>query len=606
MRRIISIIIQLLFIQVLYSQDVQFKAAAPLVVENGEQFRLTYTINQQISSFSAPKFDNFNFLGGPTQSQSSSYNMINGKMSQTFELSYTYYFQAIKEGKFTIQPAQASIGGKVYSSNAVQIEVVKGGKPVPKTNTPSDKPGSTPQQALPDDFNNEDLFLRVMVDKKTAFFGEAITATVKIFSRVNLAQVGNAVPPSFAGFFKNDMETQPLNALVRENVNGQIYSTGVLQRFVLYPQKSGEIAIEPYKIDCIVQQVARNRNGSLLDDFFGPSVQNVKRTISSKSFKIIVKPLPENKPAGFSGAVGDFSMKVNADKSLLKENDALTLKIEISGTGNIKLVESPRLNFPPDFEAYDPKVTSNISASGNSGNKVFEYLAIPRHSGKFRIPPVEFAYFNPSTGSYKSVTSSDFNINVNKADESQTANVVSGLSKEDVKFIGNDIRFIKTGKIILLPLGKSLAGSTLFYLYFPILFILFLSLTWLRRKQIRENADLALIRNRKASKIAKKRLKTAEAHLHSNQRGPFYDELLNALYGYLSDKLRISMAELSIEKATEQLQIKRTDESLVRSITALIDRCQYARYAPSGEEGTLNEDYEAAAEIIGKLEQTLR
>jgi BatD DUF11 like domain len=606
MRRIISIIIQLLFIQVLYSQDVQFKAAAPLVVENGEQFRLTYTINQQISSFSAPKFDNFNFLGGPTQSQSSSYNMINGKMSQTFELSYTYYFQAIKEGKFTIQPAQASIGGKVYSSNAVQIEVVKGGKPVPKTNTPSDKPGSTPQQALPDDFNNEDLFLRVMVDKKTAFFGEAITATVKIFSRVNLAQVGNAVPPSFAGFFKNDMETQPLNALVRENVNGQIYSTGVLQRFVLYPQKSGEIAIEPYKIDCIVQQVARNRNGSLLDDFFGPSVQNVKRTISSKSFKIIVKPLPENKPAGFSGAVGDFSMKVNADKSLLKENDALTLKIEISGTGNIKLVESPRLNFPPDFEAYDPKVTSNISASGNSGNKVFEYLAIPRHSGKFRIPPVEFAYFNPSTGSYKSVTSSDFNINVNKADESQTANVVSGLSKEDVKFIGNDIRFIKTGKIILLPIGKSLAGSTLFYLYFPILFILFLSLTWLRRKQIRENADLALIRNRKASKIAKKRLKTAEVHLHSNQRGPFYDELLNALYGYLSDKLRISMAELSIEKATEQLQIKRTDESLVRSITALIDRCQYARYAPSGEEGTLNEDYEAAAEIIGKLEQTLR
>ena len=282
-----------------------------------------------------------------------------------------------------------------------------------------------------------------MVDKKTAYFGEAIIATVKIFSRVNLAQVGNAVPPSFAGFFKNDMETQPLNALVRENVNGQIYSTGVLQRFVLYPQKSGEIAIEPYKIDCIVQQVARNRNGSLLDDFFGPSVQNVKRTISSKSFKIIVKPLPENKPAGFSGAVGDFTMKVNADKSQLKENDALTLKIEISGTGNIKLIESPRLNFPPDFEAYDPKVTSNIAASGNSGNKVFEYLAIPRHSGKFRIPPVEFAYFNPSTGSYKSVTSSDFKINVNKADESQTANVVSGLIKRGCEICWQRYSFYK-------------------------------------------------------------------------------------------------------------------------------------------------------------------
>jgi len=606
MQRFITILIALFIVHNLHSQDMQFRAAAPLVVENGEQFRLTYSLNQQVSSFNAPKFDNFNFLGGPTQSQSSSYNMVNGKMSQSFELSYTYYLQAIKEGKFTIAPAQASIGGKVYSSNAVQVEVVKGAKPAAKSNSPTNKSNSTEDQPAPDDFNNEDLFLRVLVDKKSVYFGEAIMATVKIYSRINLAQVGNAVPPSFAGFFKNDMETKPLNSLVRENVNGQIYNTGVLQRFILYPQKTGEIAVEAYKLDCIVQQVARNRNGSLLDDFFGPSVQNVKRTISSKSFKITVKPLPENKPAGFNGAIGDFTMKVIADKSKLKENDALTIKIEVSGTGNIKLLESPRLNFPPDFEAYDPKISSTIAATGNSGNKIFEYLAIPRHPGKFRIPPVEFAYFNPATGSYKSLSSSELNIAVEKADESQPTNMVTGLSREDLKYVGNDIRFIKTGNILLLPAGKTFAGSIIYYLFFPILLTLFIALTWLRRKQIRENADLALIRNRKASKIAKKRLKTAEKHMHANQKGPFYDELLNALYGYLSDKLRISLAELSMEKAIEQLQQKGIEEILIKSIADLMDRCQYARYAPSDEQGSLKDDYTSAAEIIRKLEQNLR
>ena len=604
MRRISGIVIFLTVSLGLSAQDVQFKASAPSVLENGEQFRLTFTLNQQASSFKPPRFDNFNFLGGPTQSQSSNVQYVNGKMTQSFEISYTYYLQANKEGTFTIPAAQATISGKNYSSNEVKIEVVKGTKPVPKQN--SNKTDNSADQTGPDDFSNEDLFLRVNVDKKIAYFGEAITATVKIYTRVNLAQVGNAIPPSFAGFFKNDMETQPLNSLVRENVNGQIYSTGVLQRFVLYPQKSGEIVIDAYKLDCIVQQVAKNRNGSLFDDFFGPSVQNVKKTISSKSFKIVVKPLPSNKPAGFNGAVGDYTMKVNVDKSQLKENDALTVKIDINGTGNIKLLESPRLNLPPDFEAYDPKVNSNITATGNSGNKVFEYLAIPRHPGKFRIPPVEFAYFNPSTGTYKSVSSSEYNITVGKGDETQASNVVTGLSKEDVKFVGNDIRFIKTENIILSPVGKTLAGNILYFLFFPVLLLLFLSLTWFRRKQIRENADLALVRNRKASKIARKRLKTAEKHFLANQKGPFYEELLNALYGYLSDKLRISLAELSIDKATELLLQKGTDEVLLKSITDIIDRCLYARYAPADGQASLKDDYDAAADIIRKLEQNLK
>jgi hypothetical protein len=596
MRRIIGIFIQLIIIQALYAQDVQFKASAPAVVQNGEQFQLTYTFNQQPSSFSPPKFDYFNLLTQPVENSFSS--SINGR--STYQLSYTYYLQAGKEGKFTIQPAKATIGGKIYSSNALNIEVVKGAKPTPKSNTSNNK--SNTDQAGVDDFNNEDLFIRVQVDKNTAYSGEAITATLKIYFRINW-QLENASYPTFAGFFKNDLAVQ--STRMKENVNGQAYYTQVLQQVILYPQKSGELLIDPYKLNCIVQQTIRSKNGSIWDEFF-EQTQNVRRSISSKPIKLTIKPLPLNKPPGFNGAVGDFAMKVNADKSQLKENDALTIKIEINGTGNIKLIESPRLNLPPDFESYDPKITSNITASGNSGNKVFEFLAIPRHSGKFRIPPVEFSYFNPSTGSYKSLSSSEYNISVGKADESQTANVVTGVSREDLKFIGNDIRFIKTENIVLLPVGNTLAGSVIYYVFFPVLLLMFLSLAWFRRKKIRENADLALVRNRQASRIAKKRLKLAEKHLHANQKELFYDELLNAIYGYLSDKLRISFAELSIERATEQLQQKGMDESLLKAITAIVDRCQYARYAPSDERGSLNDDYESAVEIISKLEQNLR
>ena len=601
MKQVTIAILLLLFGWELKAQDVKFQASAPAVVEVGEQFQLTYTVNQNASSLKVPTFDNFNFLGGPTQYQNSSSQWVNGKSSRVFEMGFTYYLQATRIGTFTIAPAQATVNGKTVMSNPVKIEVVNGSKPA----TTNSNQQSTTQQK-PDDFSNEDLFVRLLLDKKISYQGEAITATVKIYSRVRLSQISNAIPPSFAGFFKDDVEVPQLNSLQRENVEGQAYGTGVIQKFIIYPQKTGDLVIDPYKLDCVVQREVKGRSGGFFDDFFGPSLEDVQRSIASKPLHITVKPLPEPKPNGFNGAVGDYTMKVTADKNQLKENDALSMRIELEGTGNLKLLESPRISFPPDFENYDPKITTNIAKSGNSGSRLFEYLVIPRHVGNFRISPVEFSFFNPNTGNYKTLTSADFHINVLKGDSTATSGLVTGLSKEEVKFVGNDIRFIKTGNIVLKPVGVTLAASLYYYLFFPVLLLLFVVLVILRRKQIRDNADKALVRNRKANKIARIRLQNAEKFLAAANQEAFYDEMIRALYGYLSDKLRIPLAELSLANSIEELGKRNVSAELVSALAEMVDKCQYARYAPAAGSSSMKEDFGQAATIIRKLEQNLR
>ncbi len=587
--------------QSLGAQDVKFVASAPAVVEVGEQFQLTYTINKSASGLKVPSFANFNFLGGPTQYQNSSTQMVNGKISQAFELGFTYFLQAARVGNFTFPPAQITVAGKTYESNPVKIEVIKGSKPVPSSTGQNNNSSQAPT-----DYSGEDLFVRVLVDKTSVYLGEPVFATVKIFNRLNLSQIANAVQPSFTGFYKNDIEVPPLNRLQRENVNGQIYGTGVIQRFVLYPQKTGQLVIDPYHLECVIQQAAKQQGNGFFDDFFGSSVENVNKTIESKPVRITVKPLPEPKPADFDGAVGDYYMKVSSTKTELKENDALTFRIEIGGTGNIKLLQSPKVNFPPDFDTYEPKITTNVDKGGNSGNRIFEYLTIPRHQGDFKIPSVKFTYFNPASGTYKSVSSDATDIHVLKGDSTASTGVVTGLSKEDVKYLGTDIRFIKTDSIVLRPIGETLASGYLFYLFFPFTLLIFAVLVIWRRKKIRENADLALVRNRRANKVALKRLKLAEKLLAGNRREDFYDELIRAVYGYLSDKLRIPLAELSLDNALAELNARKTDPQILQDLSEMVDRCQFARYAPVSEGYSMKDDYQKAAAIIRKLEQNLR
>ncbi len=601
MRSVLFGLFTFFLLQSLGAQDVKFVASAPAVVEVGEQFQLSYTVNKNASGLKVPSFSNFNFLGGPTQYQNSSTQLINGKLTQTFELGFTYFLQAAKVGTFTFPPAQITVAGKTYESNPVKIEVIKGSKPA----ATSRSQGNNNSQA-PSDYSGEYLFVRVLVDKTSVYLGEPVFATVKIFNRLNLSQIANAVQPSFTGFYKNDIEVTPLNRLQRENINGQIYGTGVIQRFVLYPQKTGQLVIDPYQLECVIQQTAKQQGNGFFDDFFGPSVENVNKTIESKPVRITVKPLPEPKPADFDGAVGEYYIKVSSTKTELKQNDALTFRIEIGGTGNIKLLESPKVSFPSDFDTYDPKITTNLDKSGNSGNRIFEYLAIPRHEGDFSIPPVKFTYFDPVSGTYKNVNSDATDIHVLKGDSTASSGVVTGLSKEDVKYLGSDIRFIKTDHIVLRPIGETLASGYLFYLFFPFTLLVFAVLVIWRRKKIKENADLALVRNRRANKVALKRLKQAERLLADNRREDFYDELIRAVYGYLSDKLRIPLAELSLENALGELNARKTDQQILQDLSEMVDRCQFARYAPVSEGYSMKDDFQKAAAIIRKLEQNLR
>jgi len=605
MRGLIILIVSFLFTWSLSAQDINFTASAPKVVAVGEQFRLTFTINTKVNDFNAPDLSDFYVLMGPGTSYNQSTQIINGKITSSVSYTYTYVLQATKEGNYDIPPAQVSIKKKTHESNPLKIEVVKGTAPTqPVTRQPSEESSGTVVNV-----NNEDLFVRVLVNKLEVYQGEHIIATVKIYSRVNLSGFENIIFPSFNGFFKQDIETPPLRTLERENVNGQIYGTGVLQRVVLFPQRSGEIEIDPVELVCLFQQKARKSTRNPFDGFFNDffdSYQTVKKPVKSPIIKIKVKPLPETKPATFNGAVGSLKMTASVDKTEVKVNDAISLKVNISGTGNLKIIEAPGVHFPPDFETYDPKISGKIAntTNGSTGSRNFEYLIIPRHAGNYRIPPVEFSYFDPGQERYKTISSNEFNIRVEKADEEETT-VISGFSKENIRILGSDIRFIKTGKIKLRQKDKTIFGSTFFILVYIGALVLFFVIFILYRKRIKRRTNLILVKNRRANKVARKRLKIARSYQKEKNRGRFYEEILKAIWGYLSDKLNIPVSKLSKETSVKILKEYKIEESLICQIVELIDACEYAQYAPAEESAPLAAVYENTLTIISKFEQKL-
>jgi hypothetical protein len=589
-----------------YSEDIEFSVSAPGVVAVGEQFRLTYTLNSKGDEFNPPEFDNFYVIAGPSTSYNQSTQIINGKVTRNVSYTYTYILQSTREGKFTIPPATVVIKKKQYSTNSLQIEVIKRKTPQPQTRTPATQ--SQNNQGLAN-IVNEDLFVRVLVDKSNVYQGAHLVATIKIYSRVNLSGFEKVDLPDFNGFYMQEIEIPPLKSLERENIDGQIYGTGVIKKYLLFPQHSGNIVIEPVEVECLVQQTVRRTPQSFFDDFFSfNSVRNTKKIISSPEVTINIKPLPAGAPSSFSGTVGSVKMIASLDKSSVKENDAVTLKITLKGTGNLKLAEAPVVDFPPDFETYDPKVTTNLKAgvSGTIGSKTFEYLVIPRHAGNYRIAPVKYSFFDPGSGKYKNLSSEEFLIKVSKGEEGEDGNIISGFTKEDVRYLGKDIRFIKTGPIKVKEKGKTLFGSTLFFLVHSGLIVLFLLVFVLVRYFAKRNANVILLRNRRANKQAKKRLKSAGREMRSNNAKGFFEEVLKALRGYMSDKLSIPLSELSQENIRQSIENKTVDKKLFDKFVELVDTCEYAQYAPADESVSLEDIYRKAIKIISKLEQEIR
>jgi len=580
-----------------FSQQISFTMEAPKVVELGEQFRLAFTVNAKGQNLKLPELSDFLILMGPSTTQSSSFQIINGTSSQSVSFSYLFILKAKKDGKFTINPASINVNGTTITSNSLTIEVVKGSaKPTGGgTEQPTTTPGTVPKS---------DLFVKLVVDRKNLYKGDHAMATIKIYSKVNLNGFEDISLPSFEGFWSQDVALPQQISLQRESFNGEIYNVGTLKKTLLFPQQTGTITIDKVKIDCIVQQRVKQAK-SFFDDFFD-NFANVKVTVTSDPVIVTVNPLPAG-PADFSGAVGRFDLRSSITSTNVKENDAITLRIDVSGNGNIKLINAPKLKLPADFEVYDPKTQSNYAATaeGLNGNISFEYLFLPRFAGDYTIPPVNFIYFDPVAGRYTTKSSQEFKIHVAKGDGTSTKGIMSSVAKEDVKFLGKDIRFIKQGNSELKPKGEIFFGSFSFYLIYLAGVLGLLLLYLMYQKQIRENANVARVKNKKASKVALRRLKEANMHLKNGATEKFYEAVTRAFWGYLSDKMTIPFAELNKDKASAELANHKASEIVINRFIQIIDTCEYARFAPGEANNRMLEIYDEACDVMGQMDKEI-
>jgi hypothetical protein len=582
-------------------QELSVTPDYPEVVQAGEQFMVSWTINSGGGSFSEPSFTGFYKLVGPQTSYSSSTQIINGKITTKTTYTYVYYLQALKEGKYVIPPAAISIKNKTYHSDSLRIEVI-GASP---TRQDATAPGRSGNQEQVEE-TGDDIFVNLSLDKRNVFIGEPIGVTVKIYTRVDITGINEIKYPGFEGFLKTDLETPPLTSLQRENVNGTIYGTGIVQQFLLYPQFPGEVTIDPVQISVLIRQKT-GQSDPFFGDFFS-TYTTIPKAVMSKPVKIRVNPLPGIKPDDFSGIVGKITLNSSLNKDTVNINDAVNLKMVIAGSGNLKLANAPVMKLPADIEVYDPRITDNLrnGIAGTTGQKTFEYLLIPRHYGDFTIPPVTYSFFNSASRQYERITTPEMRFHARKGTDQNTGiTVYGGVAKEDVRYLGKDIRFISTKPGVLKKRGNLLSSKRSFYSYYALAMILFLVILFIRREHIRRNSDLSAVRNRKAGKVAGMRLKEAEKCIKENMPDKFYEEILKALWGYFSDKLNIPVSGLNRISAVEALKQKGIDETDINNLASVIDKCEFARFSPSSSAEEAEKIYDEAARFIRLFENSL-
>lgn len=589
--------------------NVTFVASAPDVVVSGDQFRLTYTVStQKVRDFRAPNIKGFEVLMGPSRSQQSSTQIINGNVTSTSSITFTYILMADKEGTYTIPGATIVADGENKTSNSVQIKVLPpdqtGGS---NSNGGSSGRTSSRNQVAGSKITNQDLFITATATKTTVYEQEAILLTYKVYTLVNLTELYGDMP-KLTNIYTQEVELPQKKTFTLEHYNGRNYNTTVWHQYVLFPQQIGKIEIPAITFEgTITQQVASD---DPFDAFFngGSNYVQIKKNIISPKLVFNVNALPSGKPANFSGGVGDFSISSSISTKELKTNDAVTVKVIISGTGNLKLVNTPEINFPKDFEIYDPKVDNNfnLTREGLSGNKVIEYLAIPRHAGNFTIPPIEFSYFDLKTKSYKTIKTEAYELKVEKGEGNADQVIADFTNKEDLKVLGHDIRYIKLGDTKLTRKDDFFFGSMSYYLWYIIPLVLFIVFVIVCRKQAMENANVAKVRTKKANKVATKRMKNASKLLAGNQKEAFYDEVLKALWGYISDKLIIPVSQLSKDNIEEELTKYGVNSELIKDFIGTLNECEFARYAPGNQNEAMDKVYASAVEVISKMENSIK
>ncbi len=601
MKRLINTAFVTLMALAALGQDVEFKVSAPNVVAVGEQFRIVFTLNSRPQEFVPPSFSNFYVLAGPSISQNFSSEYINGKFTQNSSFTYTYILEATTEGKFVIESAKATISKKNYQSEPYAIEVVKpGGGQSRSEQSANQTSGNESTDEL------EETYLSTEIDRSTAFRGQPILVTLKIYTRQNVAGFEEFKFPQFVGFWNQEVETPNNIQFQRKNLNGRIYNEGVLRKFLLFPQQTGEITIDPFESIVLLQQRA-GRNQSLFDDIFG-MYQTVRKRMVSKPLKIRIKDLPANAPASFNGAVGRFNMEVSADKPELKTNEAVTLKVRISGSGNIRLIEAPKIQFPSGFETFDPKVNESISTTseGAKGFKAIDYVAIPRTPGNYSIERVEFSYFDPVQEKYVTLKSKPLSFTI-EADGSQPQGMqMVGFGKEEVKFIGKDIRYIITSVPKFTMGWGNFYGSSSYWLLLLLVIALAIVIFVFIKNRRQYMGNIALVRTRRANKVARKRLAFAYEYMKAQNSDRFYDELLRCMWGYTADKLNIPLAVLGSESAKETLIDHNVAEEDVAEFLRIVAECEYARYAPGSTQAQMDGLYQSAHSLVSKLEDIIK
>lgn len=612
MKKIIFILALLVTISLnaFADNEVSFTSSAPDAVAVGDQFRLSYTVTtQKIRDFRAPSIKGFDVLMGPSRSEQKSVQIINGKTTSTSSITFTYILMATTEGTFTIPGATIVADGKQMITNSLNIKVL----PADQGNSSNSnrKNGGKERTSVRQTgkvISNDDLFITVTANKTTVYEQEAILLTYKIYTLVDLRMFDNVKLPDFKGFHSQEVELPNDRKWGLEHYKGRNYQTTIYRQFVLFPQQSGKLTIEPARFDASIAQVVQ------VDDPFeaffngGGNYVEVKKTIITPQLIIDVKSLPSGKPTDFSGGVGEFDISSSINATNVKTNDAITIKVTISGTGNIKLLSNPEIKFPEDFEVYDPKVDNkfHLTSAGLSGNRTIEYLAIPRIAGTYKIPPIKFSYFDVKSKSYKILSTDEYEVHVEKGAGNAAQAVADFTNKEDLKVLNEDIRFIKQGDVTLLHKNQLFWGSIAYWAFYVIPLLAFVVFFIIYRKQIAANANVAHMRTKKANRVAVKRLKLAGKLLMANEKDKFYDEVLKALWGYISDKLNISLSRLSKDNIEEELRNYGVGEELIEDFLNTLNRCEFARFAPGDDNQAMDKVYSEALEVISKMENTIK
>ncbi len=580
------------------------------VVAADEQFNITFIIEGEAKSsdFTWSPGEDFQLLWGPQQGRSTSVQMVNGKTTRSVQTTYSYVLRPVKTGKFTISRASAKVKGSTIYSEPTTIEVVAAGST--SSGSSNARSGQSQSQAQRQSqsgvVQDDDIFLNLSLSRSNVVVGEPITATIKLYQRVNVAGFESVEFPTFNGFWSQELEAPTNIEFARETYDGQIYNSALLRKFILIPQQQGKVTIDPAELVCLVNIRVSSGGASIFDGFFD-DYRTVRKKVSSKPLTVNVSPLPSGAPDSFAGGVGEFSITAKLSKDSLKTHEAASLLVTVTGKGNVSLLEAPKVNFPPDMEIYDTKISEKIDRGGLSGSKFYEYPFIPRSHGDFTIDPIRYSYYDVNKNKYVTLETSAIQVSVARGNETDAGGiVVSGSMPKDVKTLGSDIRFINTKSPDLVSKGKFFVGSGAFWIVLVVLAVAAAAVWAALRQYAARKADVVRTKNRKATKMALKRLQLANTFLKQNLYTAFYEELHKALLGFISDKLNIPLAELSRDRITDSLKEGGVDEGLINTFIGILDACEFARYAPDAGHEAMAAHYESAVDVISSIDSNMK